>query len=150
MMANVALSRIFLRKLLLLVPLWLGAVNALSYPGGDGSGSSFPNRPGRTDWDDAEPNPLSDYSDVSDSEYNLEDAPNTFGSSQQAGRPLDKNNEMDSLQDFDDNDDGSFSFQNAFQSPIGDLAANDKETMYEAYNQLHTLAQVSLNHVYTY
>ena len=147
-MPNVALSRIILRNLLFIVPLWLviRSVRGFSYPRGGSDGSSFPPRPGRTDWD-SDPSPLQDY-DTSDSEYSPEDASSMFGSSQQTdGVSIDGE---DSLKDFDDEDFESMAFRSAYQSPIGDLAANDKETMYEAYNQLHTLAQVSLIHVQTY
>ena len=102
-MANVALSRIFLRKLLLIAPLWLVArsVGALSFPRGGGDGKSFPPRPGRTDWDGGPSSPLQEY-DTSDSDYHPEDSSSMFSTGQQNDGSLD--DEIDSLKGFDDDD----------------------------------------------
>jgi len=99
--------------------------------GGDKISSSFPSDDGGE----------GDFlSDISDSEFTFdEDIKSSFSSLKKSGR---KSSPADTLDLDKEYEDGENSFEKTYLDE--DMPAQGKEAMYEAYNQLHTLAQVSL------
>lgn len=143
MKPNVERSR--LRLLLCIAPLWLlltnPLVHALKGPNagddlGRASSAKLPKKR-QSDINEQESAPSSllnggdDSDNLSDSEFDLDE---------DLASPTRKSSILsDSLSEFDD--DKEFSFKESVLSH--EMPAQGKEAMYEAYNQLHTLAQVS-------
>ena len=141
MTPNVVYSR--LRLLLLIAPLWwllTNPVNALTGPNaGDDLSKAFSSKPSKRQSELSERSaslPDDDDSDLSDSEYSLDDEL-TSPSKKSSSR---KSSSFSETMDLDAYDDGEFSFKNSFLQE--EMPLQGKEAMYEAYNQLHTLAQV--------
>ena len=130
-----------LRRLLFISPLWLLANHALALkpPKGDDLPKSFSSKPKRqserkSDFSLSENSPFSAFDDSDLSDFDDDSA---FSK-------LSENFDQAKLEEDEFGMDLEGEEEESFQqnSLLGELTAG-KETMYEAYNQLHTLAQVS-------
>ena len=143
MKTSVAYLRV--RYLLFVIPLWLLAVPVLPLKaphGGDDGAKAYSSsgRPSKLssefDNDDNSHSPYDD-SDMSESELlGNEQEHATKRSTNQRKRDI-----LEKLDILNNDDESEFSFRQSFLEE--EMPAYGKEAMYEAYNQLHTLAQVS-------
>ena len=135
-----------LRLLLCIAPLWLllsnPLVHALKGPNagddlGRASSAKLPKKR-QSEINEQESAPSSLLNGGDDSDDNLSDS--EVDLDEDLASPSRKSGILsDSLSEFDD--DTEFSFKESVLSH--EMPAQGKEAMYEAYNQLHTLAQVS-------
>jgi hypothetical protein len=154
-MMHVAYHRF--RKLLFLAPIWLlvNHSNAFKSPGDDSfrsfSGASSASSRSKRQSELESDKSLSSRQDFDDDSDEFSDFDDIFDDDgDKPPKKLDPNNKFKEKSDLDldldlelglDQDENDAEFSSRRASILDDMASG-KETMYEAYNQLHTLAQV--------